>query len=225
MIKRLKSIPWYGYVLGVGLFAFQFLLYWLAHQISISLNLTPFSPKIDTIDNLIPVLPVFVIPYLYSYLFWICGPIAVSICDKKHFINFITSMIIGCLIGFVIFAFVPSYMDRQVENLYQGLGTDIFSQLLRVVYDGDGQGLAYNLFPSFHCMISVFCYLGVRKRQEISPIYRYYSLILAILICFSTVFTKQHYFLDVVSGVSIAIICFVVVKFFDLGNRIFKTKK
>ena len=41
---------------------------------------------------------------------------------------------------------------------------------------------------------------------------RIYSIVMAILICMSTVFTKQHYFIDIIGGLGISIICYAVVQ-------------
>ena len=50
--------------------------------------------------------------------------------------------------------------------------------------------MAFNLFPSYHCLISTYCYLGVRKQPEISRGFRIYSLVMAALIGLSTLLTK-----------------------------------
>ncbi|MBQ1521435.1 MAG: phosphatase PAP2 family protein, partial [Erysipelotrichaceae bacterium] len=82
----------------------------------------------------------------------------------------------------------------------------------------DGSEMAYNLVPSYHCLISAYCYLGVRKQPEISKGFRVYSLIMAILISISTVCTKQHYIIDVVTGVGISIGCYL------LMNRVYSDR-
>ena len=89
----------------------------------------------------------------------------------------------------------------------------------------DGGDLAFNLFPSYHCLISLYCYLGIRKREEVSKGVRIYSLVMTILICLSTVFTKQHYVLDILGGLGISIVCYAVVQKLDPGSRILKQKK
>ena len=95
----------------------------------------------------------------------------------------------------------------------------IFNKLLAVIYGADGSDIAFNLFPSYHCLISFYCYLGVRKQPEISKGFRIYSLVMAILISFSTVFTKQHYILDVAGGIGIAVICYLIVNKWDPGRE------
>ena len=46
---------------------------------------------------------------------------------------------------------------------------------------------------------------------------------MTILICMSTVFTKQHYFLDIVGGLGISVICYAVVQKLDPAGRILKS--
>ena len=83
----------------------------------------------------------------------------------------------------------------------------------------DGGDLAFNLFPSYHCLISLYCYLGIRRRNEVSKGIRVYSLIMTLLICMSTVLTKQHYFIDIVGGLGIALVCYFIVEKLDPGAK------
>ena len=225
IINKIKSIPWYGWVAGLVLFGLQYGLYRLANVISVALNFTPVCPKIDAIDDLIKVIPVFVIPYIFSYVFWICGPIAVSLTSKKNFINYLIGLLSAYLIGFLIFIFFPTYMSRSEEGIIDGLGTDIFSKLLAMIYGNDGGDLAFNLFPSYHCLISLYCYLGIRKQPEIAKGFKIYSGVMVILICLSTVFTKQHYFIDIVGGISISLSCYLIIKQINPGKKILLNRK
>lgn len=65
--------------------------------------------------------------------------------------------------------------------------------------------MAYNLLPSFHCINSTISYLGVARRPEVPKWYRGYSLVMTLLIYASTLFVKQHFFLDVISGIAVAL--------------------
>ena len=167
----------------------------------------------------------FVIPYIFSYVFWICGPIAVSLTSKKNFINYLIGILSAYLIGFLIFIFFPTYMSRSEEGIIDGLGTDIFSKLLAMIYGNDGGDLAFNLFPSYHCLISLYCYLGIRKQPEIAKGFKIYSGVMVILICLSTVFTKQHYFIDIVGGISISLSCYLIIKQINPGEKILLNRK
>ena len=61
-----------------------------------------------------------------------------------------------------------------------------------------------NLFPSIHCLVSWFSYLGVRKQKGVPRWYRCFSLLFACSVFISTLTTKQHVLVDVVGGVAIA---------------------
>ena len=45
---------------------------------------------------------------------------------------------------------------------------------------------------------------------------------MAILICMSTVFIKQHYFLDIIGGVLIAIICYILTNIINPAKYLIK---
>ena len=96
-----------------------------------------------------------------------------------------------------------------------------FDRLRIFWYSLDGSETAYNLLPSFHCINSTLCYLGVAGRKEIPLWVRIYSFVTAILIYASTVYVKQHYFLDVVTGIALALVVYYVCKKCHWG-RMFK---
>ena len=83
--------------------------------------------------------------------------------------------------------------------------TDIFAFLLKMVYVTDAPT---RLFPSIHCLVSWFCYIGLRGQKSIPKWYQTVSLIFAILVCVSTQVTKQHYVIDVLGGIAIAEFCY-----------------
>lgn len=63
---------------------------------------------------------------------------------------------------------------------------------------------ADNLFPSIHCLVSWFCYIGIRGRKEIPKWYQNCSCATAIIVFLSTLTTKQHVIVDIIGGVVIA---------------------
>ena len=71
---------------------------------------------------------------------------------------------------------------------------------------------ADNLFPSIHCLVSWFCYIGIRGRKEIPMWYRGASCVMAVLVCVSTLTTKQHVIIDVAGGVLLAEACYWIAK-------------
>ena len=222
MVKEKKEnrVKLYGVIIGLVSLALQHAIYLGGHEIGTLVGITPILPKIG-IDYVIPLLPVFIIPYVWAYVFWGMAPMAVSKCDYDHFLDYLASYLFACLAGAIILIFVPTYMDRVAEGLLDTSRTGFLPSLMRFWYSLDGGETAYNLFPSFHCINSTISYLGVCGRKEIPLWFRIYSLVTAILIFFSTLFVKQHFFVDVISGIAIAVAAFIICKKCHAGN-IFK---
>lgn len=217
--KKENSVKWYGVIIGLVSLALQHGIYLLGHILATYVfKIEPFLPKINVIDDAIPLVSAFIIPYVWSYAYWAMAPMAVSKCETKHFKNYLASYLFSCLLGAVILALAPTYMDREAEGLFITLDDNFFEKLRQFWYTLDGAKIAYNLLPSFHCINSTISYLGVCGRKEIPFWFRAYSLVITIVIYLSTMFVKQHYFLDVISGVAIAVIVFFICKKFDLGR-------
>ncbi len=155
------------------------------------------------IDELTPFIPWTVSIYFACYLFW-C--INYYICSKKprperdrfFCADFMAKTI--CLICFLI---VPTTNVRPELTGDQG----IWNFLMEFLYGVDA---ADNLFPSIHCLVSWFCWIGVRKRKDVHVVYRWFSLAFALAVCVSTLTTKQHVIVDVIGGVLLAELCYAL---------------
>ncbi len=147
-------------------------------------------------DDKIPVIPLSVVIYFGCYLFWIANYILISNISKERCYRFLIADLLGKLICGIIYIALPTTNMR--PNI---IDTDIFSNMLRFLYSIDA---ANNLFPSIHCLVSWYCYAGLRNCKSIPTWYRYFSLLMAIMICISTLTTKQHVIVDVIGGVILA---------------------
>ena len=217
--KRENRVKLYGVIIGIVSALAQHGIYLLGHLLAELIGNEPFLPKIPLIDDLIPVVPVFIIPYIWSYLYWAMAPMAASKCKKDHFLDYLAAYLLACLAGMLVLAAAPTYMDRVAEGLYLPR-SGFFAQLMRFWYSLDGSEIAYNLFPSFHCLNSTISYLAVCGRREVPLWYRIYSLVLTLLIFAATVFVKQHYVIDILGGAIIAVAAFLLCKKYHAG-RIF----
>ena len=114
------------------------------------------------------------------------------------------------------------------HNKYTTIDTDggLWNQAALWLYSIDA---ADNLFPSIHCLVSWFCYLGIRGRKEIPVWYQRVSMVIAVLVFASTLLTKQHVIVDVAGGILLAELCFFIGRktqlyriYEKLGSRIEK---
>lgn len=211
-------IKGYAIWIGIAYLILQHALYLAGHYLALWFGFTPFLPKI-ALDDRIPIVSAFIIPYIWSYAYWAMAPMAVSRCEKGHFADYMAANLVACLAGVLALAFFPTYMDRVAEGLYAVPANPTLLDRLRIFwYSLDGSETAYNLLPSFHCINSTLCYLGVARRREIPVWFRVYSLVTTVLIYASTVYVKQHYFLDIVTGVALAGAAYFLCKRFHWGR-------
>jgi len=223
LVRQIRRVPWWGWTLGIVYFGLQYGLYRLGELLSRLLGTAAwaFECKIPFIDNLFPVVPVFSVVYIvFSYLFWISGPITASLTKRRNFVNYILGLNLAYFVGMLFFVFMPTCMDRTKEGLMAAAERPgFFNAFLAWIYAADGSDIAFNLFPSYHCLSSAYCYLGIRKQPEISKGYKVFSAGMALLICLSTLYTKQHYIIDVFGGVGIAVAAYAVMEKLDPGKR------
>lgn len=148
------------------------------------------------LDNAIPFLPWTIIIYLGCYVFWCINYFICAVQPKAERNRFFCAEIMakGCCL--LIFLWIPT------TNIRPDIpGNTIWDNLMRLLYQLDA---ADNLFPSIHCLVSWFCWIGVRNRRDIPLFYRCFSLIAAIAVCISTLTTRQHVIADVIGGILLA---------------------
>jgi membrane-associated phospholipid phosphatase len=179
--KAIKHKVIYSLLIAVGFFPYRLLNHASDHDYILKLN----------IDDWFPLLPIFVIPYI--------GYIPALIFTLVYFIWFrdnprrtVISVLLCLSISYFVFLGFPTTVPR--PPLETG---DVFSRGLTCVYALDEP---FNCFPSLHVSLTVLALL--------LWIYEFPNRVillstLAILIVISTLFVKQHYVLDVVSGIAL----------------------
>ena len=224
---KIKQVPLYGWLAGPFFIAFEYLFYrlWPILSKAIGTYSYLFAPKIPFIDDNIPLVPFFIIIYVLAYAFWFFSYVPISLGGKRHFLNCFIGQAFSYFVGFIFFVFMPTCIDRVAEGAIQAAqGPGFIRWWLRLIYVCDGKDLGLGLFPSFHCLSSIYCYLGVRKLSNVSKGYKIYAIVMTILICMSTVFTKQHYFADIIGGLAVPIIVHAVIMKINPASRLIKEK-
>ena len=155
-----------------------------------------------SIDRLVPFLPWTVSIYFGCYLFWCINYYLCAVQEKPERDRFFCADVLAKGICFVLFLLIPTTNIRP-----EIIGETVWDVLMKLLYQIDA---ADNLFPSIHCLVSWLCWIGVRKRKDIPVLYRYFSLAMAVAVCISTLTTRQHVIADVVCGVALAEVCFIL---------------
>lgn len=152
------------------------------------------------LDRMVPLWPPSVVIYLGCYLFWIANYILIARQGKREVCQFFSADFISRVVCLAFYLIFPTTNVRPVVE-----PAGFWNQALLFLYAVDAPD---NLFPSIHCLVSWFCYIGLRKRNEVCVWYRAFSYVMAILVCASTLLTKQHVVIDVCGGILLAEICF-----------------
>lgn len=215
--NKVKSIPWYGWVLGLAFMGLAYLVF-IVSDIFVDLignRGTQIQPIIPIIDNNIPLVPYFFAEiYVIAFVFWTIATFVTSLCKKEHFIDYSFGILLSYFIGFIFFIAMPTYIERdpaQIEIVMNHPGFSWF--VLRHIWTHDGLNVSLHLFPSFHVMCSVVAVMGMFRRKEVSLFSRVFTLVFSTLVCLSTLFTKQHFIADVIIGIALPIGCFSLMKF------------
>ena len=111
------------------------------------------------------------------------------------------SMGLASLLSFFTFILYPTLFPRASIEA-EGLTREAFELLY--LFDSPS-----NCFPSLHVALGFLVLSGVvdEKKKERWPV-----LVWAALIWSSTMTTKQHYFVDVVAGLGVGLLCRAIVK-------------
>lgn len=161
------------------------------------------------IDRLIPLIPEWA--WIYEMLF-IFPIFLVIFLDSLEEIKRVGFSIIMCdLVAYPIFLFFPVMSVRPVVPMETP--SEI---LLNFIYYVD---LPTNCFPSLHVAVSMVSALAIYHKKGLNGIW---ALLLGTLISLSTLFTKQHYFVDVISGLLLAIFTYYGFYVEAYQERIFK---
>ena len=176
----------------------RILLFILAY--SIQLIYIPTSNRVSggieprlSID-IFPIWAIWVLPYVLCYVLWLASVIWIIFkTEDRTFRSFITACIFTFTFGVLIFLFVPTYVRPASLS-----ATDAFTLLLRMIHEHWGR---YDAFPSGHIYITTLLALFFSRwypRQTLSWI------LILLIVSFSTLFTGQHYILDVLGGYVVA---------------------
>ena len=167
------------------------------------------------LDDKIPFLPVFVLPYVIWYLYIPGMMVLTFFKDKNSFKRQQIAFYSGAVVCSLVFLIYPSTVD--FRPMAEGSGFLLW--LTRLVYSGDVPPA--NVLPSLHCFEALGVHLTTFTAGPFrkSIFWRTASAILVVLICLSTVFIKQHSFVDVISGCIMAVLSLLITNCFLRGNK------
>lgn len=175
--------------------------YVLEHTIT-----TDFITLNSPVDNAIPFIPVFIIPYILWFVYVAGSAVYFIFASQRDFVKLMSFLIIGMTAYLIICAVFPNGLyNFRPDRLDMD---NPFNRLVRWLYSTD---TSTNVFPSIHVYNSIGVHVAINKSDKIkSRFIKKASLILCILICLSTIFLKQHALIDVIGGCVMGRIVYVL---------------
>ncbi|REK71161.1 phosphatase PAP2 family protein [Paenibacillus paeoniae] len=162
------------------------------------------------LDDLIPFIKAFIIPYAIWMPFLYLTLIFFFFKDRATYYRTLLAYVISVLTCYVIYTIFQTTVPRA-----ELVGDDLLSRLVMFVYTNDAP---FNCFPSIHCLSS---YLLFRAASQSKAIGRGTTIGIGIIswsIILSTVFVKQHVVMDVFAGVMLGHFIFT------LAGRLLKSR-
>lgn len=194
LAKSLKTYDWFGEGLRQRLPVLGFLLVfqWLYFPIN-QIHEGGFTANIPEIDGNMPLIPVFVVAYVASILMMPVFPLfAAWKFPRELFREYMVAFFAIMVMGYLLWILIPAYVEKQPIQ-----ETGFFADRLRDLHEGDEGYGTHNALPSSHVyyMTLAVCYYILYNKKLFWP-----GVLFAAVNGLSTMFTHQHYFLDVLAG-------------------------
>jgi membrane-associated phospholipid phosphatase len=151
------------------------------------------------LDRLFPLAPTWALVYGALYAFLIVLPVFV-IQQPELIRRTVWAYITVWSVSYVCFLLYPTVAPR--PDTVTGEGFGVWG--LRFLYDADPP---YNCFPSIHVAHS---FVSALACYRVHRTLGFVAISCASLVGLSTLFTKQHYVADVIAGILLALIAYVV---------------
>ncbi len=156
------------------------------------------------LDDHIPFIEIFIIPYLMWFAY-IIGSLIVSYCtDRNDYVRSFFFMASGMTVFIIISVLYPNCHSLRPVNMPRH---NIFTDMIQILYKADAPA---NLLPSIHVFDSLGAHMAVMHNNRLNERKRIcrISYILCISIIVSTLFIKQHSLFDVISALILAAVIY-----------------
>lgn len=156
------------------------------------------------VDNYIPFLEIFIIPYLIWFVFIAATALYLFFTDKTGFYKLAAFLITGMTIFLIICTVFPNGLNLRPTVFPRD---NVFTRLVQLVYRAD---TPTNVLPSIHVYNSIGVSIAIAHSQSLKkhPYIQKGAYILAGLIILSTMFLKQHSVTDVTAAIVLALIVY-----------------
>lgn len=157
------------------------------------------------LDSIIPFCEWFIIPYTFWYLLIIFSLVYFALYNVESFKKLQTYIIITQVIAVIVYIIYPSCQNlRPAEFPRDNLLTDCIG----LIYSLDTNT---GVCPSLHCAYSIAIASVWLREKGVPKLWKTFIAIVAIIICLSTMFIKQHSAVDFLAALPVCLIAEILV--------------
>lgn len=150
------------------------------------------------LDDCIPFVEAFAIPYCTWYPFLLGTAVYLAVRDRREFCRYAHFLVLGLSISLLICLIFPNGQDLRPAVMPRD---NVFTRLVSLIYAADTNT---NVFPSMH-VVGMIAGTSALFHAECARRLRFPAAALTVLVAASTVFIKQHSFLDILGGAALCI--------------------
>ncbi|HCA33794.1 MAG TPA: phosphatidic acid phosphatase [Lachnospiraceae bacterium] len=163
-----------------------------------------YHPVSCAMDALIPFNEIFVIPYYFWFIYLIGTIVFLFFYDVKAFKQMMRFIIFTYGVTMIVYLVYPTCQNLRPAVFARD---NILTHIVKALYAFDTNT---NVCPSIHVLGSLAAMFPSWHSKRFSGRGRFIMTILCALICVSTLFIKQHSVLDVMWGMILGIVGYLV---------------
>ena len=162
----------------------------------------PYHVIYTPIDDMIPFVEYFIVPYLLWFVYVAAVFIYLFFANKREFYQYCIFLFTGMTLFLIISTVYPNGHLLRPASFERN---NIFVLAVQILYRAD---TATNIFPSLHVFNSIAAHRAVVNNERLrkNSLIRVGSFLLMVSIIMATVFLKQHSMLDVIAGILLGIL-------------------
>lgn len=153
-----------------------------------------------TIDSKIPMVRQAILVYILWYPLIAIYPLYLYTCSQIAYMQYMFGIAFDIVLSIVIYLIYPTSFNRPPAPT-GGLSGQIF----KLIRFGNYRGL--NCTPSMHCSMCFIIILSALSCYGVGVAVKSLICVLSCMIIASTVLTKQHVVIDLITAVPLAFVC------------------
>lgn len=170
------------------------------------------------LDDIIPFCEIFVIPYVFWYLLIVISLLYFALYNTDSFKKLMTFIIVTQVVAMAIYIIFPNRQDLRPDVFPRD---NILTQLVSLIYSVDTNT---NVCPSLHVGYSIAIASAWLKEKGVSVWWKIFVAVIAVIICMSTTFIKQHSVVDACVAIPMCVLA-EVIAYGKYWKTKFKTRK